>query len=146
VFKRLLVPLDGTRRSASVVPLAAQFAQGFHCSVKLLVVIDTRRGETGAVVPRGGAGALVEGELFQAEEYLKTLLPRFEEHGVETSIEVRIGDPVKEILNAADEFGCDVITMATRSRRNLGRLVFGSVADAVVKDSRVPVLLYRVAD
>jgi nucleotide-binding universal stress UspA family protein len=58
---------------------------------------------------------------------------------------VRIGDPVTEILSAADGFGCDVITMATRARRNLGRLVFGSVADAVVKQSQVPVLLYRVA-
>jgi nucleotide-binding universal stress UspA family protein len=52
---------------------------------------------------------------------------------------------VKEILNASDDFACDIMAMATRSRRNLGRLVFGSVADAVVRDSRVPVLLYRVA-
>jgi len=145
VFKRLLVPLDGTRRSASVVPLAVHLAQGFGCNVKLMVVIDTRGGETGAIVPRGGIGALMEGEVYQAEEYLKTLVPRFEEQKIPTSIEVRIGDPVKEILNAADEFACDIITMATRSRRNLGRLVFGSVADAVVRDSRIPVLLYRVA-
>ena len=51
MFKRLLVPLDGTRRSASVVPLAVHLAQGFGCNVKLMVVIDTRGGETGAIVP-----------------------------------------------------------------------------------------------
>ena len=145
MFKRLLVPLDGTRRSASIVPLAAQIALGFGCTVRLLSVVDTRGGETGAIVPKGGVGKLVEGEVYQSEEYLKTIAPRFEDHGISTSVEVRIGDPVKEILNASDEFGCDIITMATRSRRNLGRLVFGSVADAVVRDSRVPVLLYRVA-
>jgi nucleotide-binding universal stress UspA family protein len=145
VFKRLLVPLDGTRRSASIVPLAAQIALGFGCSVRLLRVVDTRGGEMGAIVPRGGVGKLVEGEVYQAEEYLRTITARFQDHGIPTSTEVRIGDPVKEILNASDEFGCDIITMATRSRRNLGRLVFGSVADAVVRDSRVPVLLYRVA-
>jgi nucleotide-binding universal stress UspA family protein len=145
VFKRLLVPLDGTRRSASVVPLAVQIALGFECNVKLLNVIDTRAGETGAIVPKGGVGKLVEGEVYQADEYLRTVAARFEDHGISTSIEVRVGDPVKEILSASDEFGCDIITMATRSRRNLGRLVFGSVADAVVRDSRVPVLLYRVA-
>jgi nucleotide-binding universal stress UspA family protein len=145
VFKRLLVPLDGTRRSASVVPLAVQIALGFDCSVKLLNVIDTRGGETGAIVPKGGVGKLVEGEVYQADEYLRTIASRFEDHGISTSVEVRIGDPVKEIMSASDEFGCDIIAMATRSRRNLGRLVFGSVADAVVRDSRVPVLLYRVA-
>jgi len=145
VFKRLLVPLDGTRRSGSIVPLAAQIALGFGCSVKLLSVVDTRSGETAAIVPKGGVWKLVEGEVYQAEEYLRTIAPRFEDHGISTSIEVRIGDPVREILGASDEFGCDIITMATRSRRNLGRLVFGSVADAVVRESRVPVLLYRVA-
>jgi nucleotide-binding universal stress UspA family protein len=145
VFKRLLVPLDGTRRSASIVPLAVQIALGFGCSVRLMSVIDTRSGETGAIVPKGGVGKLVEGEVYQADEYLRTIAPRFEDHGIPASVEVRVGDPVKEILNAADEFGSDMITMATRSRRNLGRLVFGSVADAVVRDARVPVLLYRVA-
>jgi nucleotide-binding universal stress UspA family protein len=113
--------------------------------VKLLSVVDTRSGETAAIVPKGGVWKLVEGEVYQAEEYLRTIAPRFEDHGISTSIEVRIGDPVREILGASDEFGCDIITMATRSRRNLGRLVFGSVADAVVRESRVPVLLYRVA-
>jgi len=145
VFKRLLVPLDGTRRSASIVPLAVQIALGFGCNVRLLSIIDTRSGETGAIVPKGGVGKLAEGEVYQADEYLRTVAPRFEDHGIATSVEVRIGDPVKEILSASDEFGCDIITMATRSRRNLGRLVFGSVADAVVRESRVPVLLYRVA-
>jgi nucleotide-binding universal stress UspA family protein len=145
VFKRLLVPLDGTRRSASIVPLAVQIALGFGCNVRLLSVIDTRSGETGAIVPKGTVGKLMEGEVYQAEEYLRTVVARFEDHGIPTSVEVRVGDPVKEILNAADEFGSDIITMATRSRRNLGRLVFGSVADAVVRESRVPVLLYRVA-
>jgi len=145
VFKRLLVPLDGTRRSASIVPLAVQIALGFGCNVRLLSVIDTRGGETGAIVPKGGVGKLVEGEVYQADEYLRTIAPRFEDHEISTSVEVRVGDPVQEIMSAADEFGCDIITMATRSRRNLGRLVFGSVADAVVRDARVPVLLYRVA-
>jgi nucleotide-binding universal stress UspA family protein len=145
VFKRLLIPLDGTRRSASIVPLAVQIALGFGCSVRLLNVVATQSGERGAIFPTGGVGKLVEGEVYQAEDYLKTIIPRFEGQGISVSAEVRIGDAVKEILNAADEFGCDIITMATRSRRNLGRLVFGSVADVVVKESRVPVLLYRVA-
>ncbi len=145
MFKRLLVPLDGTRRSASIVPLAVQIALGFGCTVRVLDVVDTRSGERGAIVPGGSVGKLVEGEVYQAEEYLRTIAPRFEEHNIATSVQVRVGDPVREILNEADEFGCDIIAMATRSRRNLGRLVFGSVADAVVREARIPVLLYRVA-
>src|SRR3989304_10540291 len=61
VFKRLLVPLDGTRRSASIVPLAVQIALGFGCSVRLLSVVVTRRGESGALVPKGGVGVVAGG-------------------------------------------------------------------------------------
>jgi nucleotide-binding universal stress UspA family protein len=145
VFKRLLVPVDGTRRSASIVPLAVQIAVGFGCSVRLLNVVDTRRGERGTFLRGGSSWKLVDAEVCRAEESLRTIAPRFEDHGIPTSVEVGIGDPVKEILRAADEFGCDMITMATRSRPNLTRLLFGSVADAVVRESRVPVLVYRVA-
>lgn len=145
MFKRLLVPLDGTRRSASVVPLVLQIALGFGCRVRILLVVDTRNGERGIGVPDEGNGKLVEADVCVAEQHLATVVPRFEDHGVPTSATVRVGEPVGEILKAADEFGCDMITMATRSRRNLGRLVFGSVAEAVVRESRLPVLLYRVA-
>jgi nucleotide-binding universal stress UspA family protein len=145
VFKRLLVPVDGTGRSASVVPLAVQIAKGFGCNLRLLKVVDTRNLESGAIIPQRAVGELAAVEVHQADEYLQTIVSRFEDEGIPTSTEVRIGDPVTEILSAADGFGCDVITMATRARRNLGRLVFGSVADAVVKQSQVPVLLYRVA-
>lgn len=143
MFKRLLVPLDGTRRSASIVSLAVQIATGFGCDARLLTVVKSQSGERGALVPGPDVGELVEAEAYQAEQYLQTIALRFEEHGVDTSTEVRIGEPVREILDSADEFGCDLITMATRSRHNLGKLVFGSVADAVVRESRVPVLLFR---
>lgn len=145
MFKRLLIPVDGTRRSASVVPLAVQLAKGFGCNVSLLNVIDTRKLNGGSIVPTPDARRLAEVEVEQADEYLRTIALRLESHGISARREVRIGDPVKEILSAADESSCDAITMATRARRNLGRLVFGSVADAVVRESRLPVLLYRVA-
>ena len=145
MFKRLLVPVDGTRRSASIVPLAVQIAMGFGCSVRLLNVVDTRTGERGTLVRGQGSLKLMDADVCRAEECLRAIAPRFEDHGIGTSTDVRVGDPVREILLAADEFGCDIITMATRSRRNLGRLLFGSVADTVVRESRVPVLVYRVA-
>jgi nucleotide-binding universal stress UspA family protein len=145
MFKRLLVPVDGTRRSASVVPLAVQLAKGFRCEVRIVSIVDTRGFESGAIVPKGAAGKLTEVEVLQADEYVRNAAVRFENHGIDTAVQVRVGDPVKEILTAVDDLGCDIIAMATRCRRNLGRLVFGSVADTVLRESRVPVLLYRVA-
>jgi nucleotide-binding universal stress UspA family protein len=120
-------------------------ALGLGCTVKMLRVVDPQKAERGALFPAGSAGSLVEHEVSRAEQYLDTITARFAEHGISASQQVRVGNPVKEILGAADEFGCDIITIATRSRGKVGKLVLGSVADAVVKEARVPVLLYRVA-
>ena len=70
---------------------------------------------------------------------------RFEDHGLKPEMEVRFGNPPAEILKAASEYGTDIIAMATRSRRGVARLMFGSVADQVLKESHVPVLLITAA-
>jgi nucleotide-binding universal stress UspA family protein len=128
-----------------VVPLAVEIAKGFGCDVRILNVVNARTFDAGAIMPEGADVRLAVVKMQEADEYLRTIAPRFEAHEIPTSRDVRLGDPAKEILTAADEFGCDVITMATRARRNMGRLAFGSVADVVVRESRLPVLLYRVA-
>jgi nucleotide-binding universal stress UspA family protein len=60
-------------------------------------------------------------------------------------MEVRFGNPGEEILKAASEYGSDIIAMATRSRRGVARLVFGSVADQVLRESHIPLLLITAA-
>lgn len=56
------------------------------------------------------------------------------------------GDPVKEILRAAQENGCDLIVMGTHSRSGIGRLVLGSVAEYVVRHAHCPVVTVKAAD
>jgi nucleotide-binding universal stress UspA family protein len=56
---------------------------------------------------------------------------------------VRSGDPVREILAAVKEKKYDLLAMATRGRKGLTRLVLGSVAESVLRDSPIPMLLVR---
>jgi nucleotide-binding universal stress UspA family protein len=53
------------------------------------------------------------------------------------------GDPAKAILRAADELKVDSVVMATHGRKGLGRLILGSVAERVVRESPRPVLTVR---
>jgi nucleotide-binding universal stress UspA family protein len=62
---------------------------------------------------------------------------------VETRLER--GDPASEILRTADEFGADLIVMGTHGRSGLGRLLMGSVAEAVLREAPSPVLIARSA-
>jgi nucleotide-binding universal stress UspA family protein len=59
---------------------------------------------------------------------------------------VRRGHPADEIVAAARETGADLIAMSTHGRGGLGRLVFGSVAQAVLRHADMPVLLMRATE
>lgn len=82
------------------------------------------------------------------QAYLATLRDRLrEKYGpdrephAETRLEV--GDAAEEILRTADEIGCDLIVMGTHGRTGVGRLVLGSVAEAVLRRALCPVLTLR---
>ena len=56
---------------------------------------------------------------------------------------VKVGNPAEEIISTSAEVGAQLILMATHGRRGLKHLVLGSVAERVVRESRVPVLTLR---
>ena len=153
MVQRILVPLDGTRSSASVVPYAAEMASRMSFQVNLLLV----QPERGARLPhpehhqkngRGRASgkssqrSSSDDDLMRANErYLARHAQEFHQLGVETEEHVRRGVPVDEILHAALDLRCDFIAMATRYRGQHARPNKHSVAEEVVWRSRLPVLL-----
>jgi nucleotide-binding universal stress UspA family protein len=148
MYKKMLVPVDGSFRSEVVVSHAAETAKAFGCSIRLLTVVDLdkRNGKvTEDASDEAASLAWVESQIEEAENHLRPVAERFEEQGLKPEMEVRFGNPPVEILKAAAEYGTDIIAMATRSRRGVARLMFGSVADQVLKESHVPVLLITAA-
>jgi len=142
MYKKMLVPIDGSLRSEVVVRHAAETAKALGCSVRLLTVVDLTKdngkkttnnvGNAPKASDEAASLAWVESEIEQAE-------------GLSPEMEVRFGNPGEEILKAASEYGSDIIAMATHSRRGFARLVFGSVADQVLRESHVPLLLITAA-
>jgi len=148
MYKKMLVPVDGSLRSEVVVSHAAETAKAFGCSIRLLTVVDLdKRNGKAQDNPNDEAASLawVESQIEEAENHLRPVAERFEDHGLKPEMEVRFGNPSAEILKAAAEYGTDIIAMATRSRRGVARLMFGSVADQVLRESHVPVLLITAA-
>ncbi len=147
MYKRMLVPVDGSLRSEVVVLHAAETAKAFGCSIRLLTVVDLDKhnGKTDNHDDEAASLAWVETQIEEAESHLRPVAERFEGHGLKPEMEVRFGNPPAEILKAASEYGTDIIAMATRSRRGVARLMFGSVADQVLRESHVPVLLITAA-
>jgi len=142
MYKRALVPLDGSMVAEAIVPFILEIAGPLDMEVVLLRVIVP----TPPVLVEGGGPVVaddVEKLRAGAEEYLADVAADLRARGVRVTTHVRFGNAVAEILDGARETEADLIAMTTHGRGGLGRLLFGSVAEAVLRQSDMPVFLMR---
>jgi nucleotide-binding universal stress UspA family protein len=79
----------------------------------------------------------------QAAEAIETVEQKAAGHDIEVRTTIRHGVPQDEIVNAAEEYGADMIVVGTVGRTGLDHLVVGSVAEEVVRNAPVPVVTVR---
>jgi nucleotide-binding universal stress UspA family protein len=142
VYRRALVPVDGSPLAEAILPLLIDIAAPLEMAVVLLRVVEPRP----PMAVEGTRHVIVDdlGQLRrEADAYLAPLASRLASRGVAVSCEVRVGRPAERILDAARETGADLIAMSTHGRSGLGRLLFGSVAEQVLREADVPVFLMR---
>ena len=147
MFRRILVPLDGSVRAELAVSTAAQIAQVSNGSVHLLQV---------EVLPINYAGGLSPAPLItqvtidsgktEAMEYLQGLAAAPPLAAIATTTEVLLGSAAYEILAASESRDIDLIVLCSRGRTGLTRWVLGSVASTLIRESAVPTLVLREQD
>lgn len=145
MYKRVVVALDGSPVAEAVIPFMLQIAGPLDIEVILVRVNQP----VPAMVADGAVPFTVENPeeaRLDAEEYLKPIAAELRDKGVRVETQVRRGQPAEEIVTAAREMGADLIAMTTHGRSGLGRLLFGSVAESVLRESRLPVFLMRVTE
>lgn len=147
MFKKILVPLDGSELSEAVLPHVKKLAETVGAEVILLRVITTPVSEyvyTGLpTFPVPSLPVTSNRDLFaQAEGYLQRVaFDYFPDQPVTLQ---ELGGPTTDsILGFAETQHVDLIAMTTHGRSGLSRMVLGSVTDEVVRRSHVPVLLVR---
>lgn len=141
MYKRALVPLDGSLLAEAVIPFIVAIAGPLDMAVVLLRVIEPL--PVMAEVPSDVIADDLQARIRDAEEYLSPLAADLRGRGIEARWEVRRGPAVETILTTAKSTGADVIAMTTHGRSGLGRLLFGSVAEQVLRHADVPVFLMR---
>ena len=143
--KRVLVALDGSISSEAMLRFVLEIAGPLDMTVLLLRVVEPLTPTIADDIYRPTLED-IEVRRRDAEEYLAPIAAALRARGVDTAWEVRQGRPAEEILAAAAESGVDLIAMATHGRTGLGRLLFGSVAETVLRRASVPVFLMRQPD
>ena len=154
-MQRFLVPLDGSELAETALPYARELASQFSGTIYLVRVV-LLPGQLAAASLGGSGGidgmsaldikAIDEAVALQMEDassYLEEQAQKLQNAGLKVEWEVRQGTPAEEIVQSAQAKEIDLIAISSHGRSGLGRLVFGSVCDRVMRDSGIPVLVLK---
>lgn len=144
MYRKILVPLDGSATAEAVLPYAEAFAAGFKTSVELLSVIDIGAMTTHLAPDKvRHLDSIIAAEEKNCAEYLEDVAKRFSHSPTECRM-VR-GTPAETILENTSQDRDTLIAMATHGRSGAKRWLLGSVAEKVLRGTTNPMFLVRAA-
>ena len=142
MYKKILVPLDGSDLAKKALDQAEKLAKTFGAEIILFQVVP--------FLPIYGSPELVtplivdEKQKESAERYLTNLSEELKKRGHRVTAIVKTGQQVAvEIIDFAKEAGADLIVMCTHGRSGISRWVLGSVALKILTRAETPILLVR---
>jgi len=130
-FKRIVVPLDGSHRSGSILPHASELAKATGAKILFMTIVEPRAREDLPV-------EVWARNMFKEQKQLH-------KQGIQTELAIRYGDPALEILSFGDVNNADLIALSTHGRTGLDRVRYGSVAEKVLRQGKLPLLILRTA-
>ncbi len=137
MFRRILVPLDGSTVAEGALAHAVQMADRFGAELILLRtaflswVPEFERADVQPLLVR------------ESEAYLQEIACQLQKQGRWVQTEVRWSKPAEAIIECAVEQQVSVVVMATHGHQSLERWPIGSIAEKVLRSMQVPVLLIR---
>lgn len=142
-IKRILVPTDFSPGAESALQWASSLGEAYHAEVVILHILDLSLAGV-AGLPTEFAAMPAAAELIdRLRAETKTEMARVTAQFPRAKTVVRETIPRAGILDVAREVGADLIVMGTHGRTGLAKIFFGSVAEYVVRHSRIPVLTVR---
>jgi nucleotide-binding universal stress UspA family protein len=156
MFERIIVPLDGSRLSAQAIPYAAEIGKRFNAEIILVRVLPVPGLSTipSAINHEDGMTAIITQEVPakevnnppNAKRYLMNWGQSLKAQGIKASYVVTIGTPAKSIMEIAQAQQASLIVMMSHGRGWFKRAIMGSVAEEILRGSKVPVLIIRAKD
>jgi nucleotide-binding universal stress UspA family protein len=141
MYKKILVPLDGSKLAESTLSHAESLARRYGAELVLLTVVES------PIMTGRGAEAM---QLFEkqidtltqdAEFYLKGLRGSLTKRSIKTDTLIQYGSIVESIISIAEAQSVDLVLIASRGRTGLSRAFFGSVASGVLNRIERPLMV-----
>lgn len=145
MFKRILIPTDGSEQSERAILAGVSFAKDLGAEVVGLTVIPQFHAFTVNAEMLEDTKEEFENQMQErARKYLQFILDAAHMAGVPCTTEYKTGDdPYQVIIDTARERECDLIIMASHGRRGIKGALLGSETQKVLVHSSIPVLVYR---
>ncbi len=146
MFKHILIPTDGSELSESAVKAGVGFAKSIGAKVTGFHAIDLYPWTYGDYVPLDvyRPEQRAKQEILVSNGILKSVTDWTQSAGVPSEVHhAKSVVPYEGIIKAAEDYGCDLIFMASHGRRGLTGLLLGSETAKVLTHCKIPVLVYR---
>src|SRR5689334_14026890 len=140
MFQRIVVPLDGSALAEQAFPLVARLARATEGRVILLHVISPPR-EAGRSLSEAALQAMIEINRVEGRNYLEKVAGSDVFFHVPTQCEITIGPAASSILSFAQAQHADLIVLSRHGYSGSTRWSLGGVAEKVVHESGIPILL-----
>ncbi len=142
MYKKILIPLDGSKRAEKILPHVEELAVRYQAAVILLQIIDPA-----VDISRASLLVPLSDQLAPRHEVAKTYLDGvkagLEKKKIEVRTVVETGIPLEMICQTAEQEKVDLIALASHGRTGAARLFYGSVASGVLNRVDRPLLLIR---
>ena len=144
MYKRILIPTDGSERSLKAVEGAARFAKPLGATLVIMTVIEPYSYTNLAEYRPESIEQYDERVTAEAEERLAEAKRIADAAGVEDkTVMVKSFSPAEAIIEQAEKNGSDIIFMASHGRKGIAAVLLGSETQKVLTHSRFPVMVYR---
>jgi len=143
--KKIVCPIDFSDNSKLIAESAAYIAGTFKAEIHFLYIVQNFEDYSGFFVPQMAMPNL-ENELFSgAEEHMAHFCAEYEESFKQGGVSlvthrVFVGDVAEKIVDYSDEIAADLIIMGTHGYKGIEKIMFGSIADKVVRSAYCPVM------
>ena len=139
-IKKILFPLDLTENSSKILPYVLSVSEKYNSQIYLLHVVQDLNKWGKLYVPHPSLDKFQEEAIKNAEKAMDKICENQLQSCPNFQKRVVSGDTVDEILKIIESESIDLLIMGTHGRKGLEHVIFGSVAENVVKKSPVPVL------
>lgn len=144
MYKKILVPLDGSKRAEQIIPHVKSLATCTGAEIILLQVVLP----DSVVIDLHGTPPAINAEIMElrtieADGYLEDLVKNLHLEGFDARKIIEVGAIVETIITIAEQANVSLIAMASHGRTGLARVFYGSVAAGVLNRIDHPLLLIR---